>query len=95
MKWKIGNVSIDNRVVLAPMAGVTNEAFRIICKKMNAGLVMAEMVSDKALGFKNTKTISMTKVNSFEHPISMQIFGADIESLVNAAIYIDKYTLES
>lgn len=92
MEWKIRDVTIPNQFVLAPMAGVTNEAFRIICKKMNAGLVMAEMVSDKALGFKNTKTISMTKVNSFEHPISMQIFGADIESLVNAAIYIDKYS---
>lgn len=92
MEWKIRDVTIPNQFVLAPMAGVTNEAFRIICKKMNAGLVMAEMVSDKALGFKNTKTISMTKVNSFEHPISMQIFGSDIESLVNAAIYIDKYS---
>ncbi len=92
MKWKIRDIVIPNQFVLAPMAGVTNEAFRIICKKMNAGLVMAEMVSDKALGFKNTKTISMTKVNSFEHPISMQIFGSDIESLVNAAIYIDKYS---
>ena len=92
MEWKIRDVTIPNQFVLAPMAGVTNEAFRIICKKMNAGLVMAEMVSDKALGFKNTKTISMTKVNSFEHPISMQIFGSNIKSLVNAAIYIDKYS---
>lgn len=92
MEWKIRDIIIPNQFVLAPMAGVTNEAFRIICKKMNAGLVMAEMVSDKALGFKNSKTISMTKVNSLEHPISMQIFGADTESLVNAAIYIDKYS---
>lgn len=92
MEWKIRDIVIPNQFVLAPMAGVTNEAFRIICKKMNAGLVMAEMVSDKALGFKNSKTISMTKVNSLEHPISMQIFGADTESLVNAAIYIDKYS---
>ncbi len=92
MEWKIRNITIPNRFVLAPMAGVTNEAFRIICKEMGAGLVMAEMVSDKALGFKNEKTINMTKVNRLEHPISMQIFGADVESLVNAAIYIDKYS---
>ncbi len=89
MEWKIRDVIIPNKLVLAPMAGVTNEAFRIICKKYNAGLVMAEMVSDKAIGFKNAKTLKMTKVNDIEHPISMQIFGADIESLVNGAIYLD------
>lgn len=89
MKWKIRDIEIPNRLVLAPMAGVTNEAFRIICKEMNAGLVMAEMVSDKAIGFKNAKTLNMTKVNDLEHPISMQIFGGDIESLVNAAKFID------
>ena len=90
MEWKIRDVVIPNRLVLAPMAGVTNEAFRIICKEMNAGLVMAEMVSDKAIGFKNAKTLNMTKVNDLEHPISMQIVGGDIESLVNGAIFIDK-----
>lgn len=92
MKWKIRDVEIPNQFVLAPMAGYTNEAFRILCKKMNCGLVVAEMVSDKAIGFKNEKTIKMTKVNQMEHPISMQIFGADKESLVNAAIFIDKYS---
>lgn len=90
MKWKIREIEIKNQLVLAPMAGVTNEAFRIICKEYGAGLVMAEMVSDKAIGFKNAKTLKMTKVNDIEHPISMQIFGADIESLVNGAIYLDK-----
>ena len=89
MEWKIRDIVIPNQLVLAPMAGNTNEAFRIICKEMGCGLVMAEMVSDKAIGFKNAKTIKMTKVNPIEHPISMQIFGADIESLVNAAKFID------
>lgn len=89
MEWKIRDITIKNQFVLAPMAGVTNEAFRIICKKMNAGLVMAEMVSDKAIGFKNERTLGMTKVNPIEHPISMQIFGGDKDSLVNAAKYID------
>ncbi len=90
MKWKIRDITIPNRLVLAPMAGVTNEAFRIICKEYNAGLVMAEMVSDKAIGFQNKKTLGMTKVNKIEHPISMQIFGSDVESMVNAAKYIDE-----
>ena len=89
MEWKIRDIRIKNQLVLAPMAGVTNEAFRIICKEYGAGLVVAEMVSDKAIGFKNEKTIKMTKVNEIEHPISMQIFGGDVESLVNAAKYLD------
>ena len=89
MEWKIRDITIKNQLVLAPMAGVTNEAFRIICKEYGAGLVVAEMVSDKAISFKNEKTIKMTKVNEIEHPISMQIFGGDVESLVNAAKYLD------
>lgn len=92
MSFKIREIEIKNKLVLAPMAGVTNEAFRIICKEMNAGLVMAEMVSDKAIGFKNAKTLKMTRVNPIEHPISMQIFGADKESLVSAAKFIDEYS---
>ncbi len=90
MKWKIRDIEIPNQLVLAPMAGNTNEAFRILCKEMGAGLVVAEMVSDKAIGFKNAKTLKMTKVNGVEHPISMQVFGGDKESLVQAAIYLDK-----
>jgi putative TIM-barrel protein, nifR3 family len=92
MKWKIGNVEIDNQLVLAPMAGITNEAFRSICKEMGAGLVVCEMISDKALSFHNAKTIKMTDVNEAEHPLSMQIFGADVESLVYAAKWIYENT---
>lgn len=92
MEWYIGNVKIENQFVLAPMAGVCNEAFRMIVKEMGAGLIMAEMVSDKAIGFQNQKTLKMTKVNPKEHPISMQIFGADKETLVNAAKYIEENT---
>lgn len=92
MQWKIKDVVIPNRLVLAPMAGITNEAFRVICKEMGCGLVVAEMVSDKAIGFQNERTLKMTKVNSIEHPISMQIFGGDVESLVQAAKYIDTYS---
>lgn len=92
MKWKIGNVEIDNQVVLAPMAGITNESFRGICKEMGAGLVVCEMISDKALSFNNAKTIKMTHVSSKEHPLSMQIFGADEETLVYAAKWITENT---
>ncbi len=92
MEWKIRDIKIPNRLVLAPMAGITNEAFRIICKEMGCGLVVAEMVSDKAIGFQNERTLKMTKVNSLEHPISMQIFGSDVESMVKAAKYIDEYS---
>ena len=92
MEWKIREISIPNRLVLAPMAGITNEAFRIICKEMGAGLLVAEMVSDKAIGFQNERTLKMTKVNPIEHPVSMQIFGGDVESLVNAAKFIDEYS---
>ncbi|MCR5113451.1 MAG: tRNA dihydrouridine synthase DusB [Acholeplasmatales bacterium] len=90
MKWKIREIEIPNQTVLAPMAGNTNEAFRKICKEMGAGLVVAEMVSDKAIGFKNQKTLKMTKVAEVEHPISMQVFGADVESMVNAAKFLDE-----
>lgn len=89
MEWKIRDITIKNQLVLAPMAGVTNEAFRLICKEYGVGLVVAEMVSDKAIGFKNEKTIKMTKVNEIEHPISMQIFGGDLESLVEGAKFLD------
>ncbi|MCM1130801.1 MAG: tRNA dihydrouridine synthase DusB [Roseburia sp.] len=92
MQWKIRDITIPNQLVLAPMAGITNEAFRILCKEMGCGLVVAEMVSDKAIGFQNERTLKMTKVNPIEHPISMQIFGGDVESLVQAARYIDVYS---
>ena len=86
--WKIGNVEIDNRVVLAPMAGVCNSAFRRIVKEMGCGLIYAEMVSDKAIFYNNQKTIDMLYMTDYERPISQQIFGSDKESFVSAAKYI-------
>ena len=59
--WKIGNVSIKNRVVLAPMAGISNTSYRKIIKEMGAGLIYAEMVSDKAICFSNEKTFDLLK----------------------------------
>lgn len=89
--FKIKNVELKNNVILAPMAGVCNEAFRVMCHNHNAGLVCAEMVSDKALFYNNQKTLDMLKTNEFEHPLSMQVFGSDVETIVNAAKIIDKY----
>jgi len=86
--WKIGNVEIKNRVVLAPMAGVCNSAFRRIAKEMGCGLIYAEMVSDKAIFYKNQKTLDMLYMTEEERPISQQIFGSDKESFVTAAKYI-------
>ena len=88
MEWSIGNVKIKNQVVLAPMAGICNSSFRKICKEMGAGLVYAEMVSDKAISFNNKKTIDMLYMEDVERPISQQIFGSDVSSFVTSAKYI-------
>ena len=88
--FKIGNVEIKNRVVLAPMAGVCNSAFRRIIKEMGAGLLYAEMVSDKALVYNNEKTKDMLYMTEDERPISQQIFGSDKESFVEAAKIIEE-----
>ena len=88
MKWKIGNVEIKNQVVLAPMAGICNSAYRRIIKEMSCGLIEAEMVSDKAISFGNEKTIEMLYMTDFERPISQQIFGSDKESFITSAKYI-------
>lgn len=88
--FKIGNVEIENKVVLAPMAGVCNSAFRRIIKEMGAGLLYAEMVSDKALVYNNEKTKDMLYMTESERPISQQIFGSDKKSFVEAAKIIEK-----
>ena len=88
--WKIGNVEIDNQVVLAPMAGISNSAYRRICKEMGCGLIYAEMVSDKAISFGNKKTLDMLYMTDSERTIAQQIFGTDVESFVVAAKYIEK-----
>jgi tRNA-dihydrouridine synthase B len=90
MKLKIRDIELQNNVILAPMAGVTNEAFRMIVKEFKAGLVCAEMVSDKGLIHNNDKTVKMLQVNPIEKPLSMQIFGSDVESITRAAILVDQ-----
>ena len=85
---KIGNIEIKNKVVLAPMAGISNSAFRTIAKEMGAGIIECEMVSSKAIMYDSKKTKDMLYMTDFERPISQQIFGSDIESFTIAAKYI-------
>lgn len=82
---KIGNIELKNNLILAPMAGVTTEAFRFICLEMGADLVYAEMVSDKGLAYGNEKTLKMIEIGKDEHPIAMQIFGSEPASIASAA----------
>ncbi len=90
MTWKIGNIEIKNQIVMAPMAGFSNTSFRKIIKEMGAGLIFAEMVSDKALVYDSAKTLEMLKMDDIERPIAQQIFGSDEISFVEAAKKVEK-----
>ncbi|MCM3723902.1 tRNA dihydrouridine synthase DusB [Solibacillus isronensis] len=90
--FQIGDIIMDNRVVLAPMAGICNSAFRLTVKEFGAGLVYAEMISDKALNTRNKKTLDMLYIDERENPMTLQIFGGDKENLVEAAKFVDKHT---
>lgn len=87
--WWIGNVEIKNRIVLAPMAGISNTSYRKIIKEMGAGLIYAEMVSDKALSYGNDKTLNLLKMDDSERPIAQQIFGSDVDTFVTAAKIVE------
>ncbi|WLR50929.1 tRNA dihydrouridine synthase DusB [Bacillus tianshenii] len=89
---KIGDIEMKNPVVLAPMAGVCNSAFRLTVKEFGAGLVCAEMVSDKAILYKNQKTMGMLYIDEREKPLSLQIFGGEKDSLVEAAKFVEQNT---
>ena len=82
---KIGNVTIDSKLALAPMAGVTDLAFRMICRELGAGLTYTEMVSAKALVYKDNKTRSLLEIGEDEHPVGAQIFGSDIGCMAEGA----------
>ena len=84
-KLTIGNVTLDNQLILAPMAGVTDLPFRILCKEMGAGMVCMEMVSAKAISYHNKNTIALMKVDPGEHPVSMQLFGSEPELIGEVA----------
>jgi len=92
MEWKIGDVTIPNQIVVAPMAGITNSAFRVTAKEFGAGLVVCEMISDQGIKYRNDKTLGMMFVDPKEHPVSIQIFGGSKESLVQAAQYVAENT---
>ncbi|GAX48241.1 tRNA dihydrouridine synthase DusB [Pseudolactococcus reticulitermitis] len=90
--WKIGNVDIKNRIVLAPMAGINNKAFLSLAKDFGAGLVVTEMISDKGIEYRNAKTLSMLDFDGVPNPLSIQIFGGDAETLVAAAKFVQAHT---
>ena len=86
--FKIGNITLKNNVVLAPMAGISNSSYRTLIKDMGCGLIYAEMVSDKAISYGSKKTIDMLYMTDYERPIAQQIFGSDKESFIKSAKYI-------
>ena len=88
---KIGNVELKNNLILAPMAGVTDLPFRLIVEKFNPGLVCTEMVSSKALFYGDEKTKQLLKTDGEKRPISMQIFGSDLEAMAFAAKYVSEF----
>ena len=88
-KLKIGNVELENNILLAPMAGITDLPFRKIAKKQGAGLVYTEMVSSKAIFHNDEKTKKLLNMQGEERPVAVQIFGSDVESMVYAAKYVE------
>lgn len=90
MELKVKNVVLNNNVFVAPMAGVTDLSYRLILKEFGAGLIYTEMISDKGLLYENKKTHDMIEINEYEKPIALQIFGSEIETMVEAAKIIDK-----
>ena len=89
-KIKIGNVELDNNLILAPMAGVTNLPFRIICEKFEPGMVCTEMASSKAIFYNDQKTRRLLNTEGEKRPISFQIFGSDEETMGYTAKYMSK-----
>ena len=90
MKWKIGDVEIDNPFVLAPMAGVTDLPFRKLCKEQGAGLICMEMVSAKAISFHNKNTEALMEIDKCENPVSMQLFGSEPELMARVAAEVEE-----
>ena len=91
--WKIGDIEIKNKIVLAPMAGITNKAFLTTAKEFGAGLVVTEMISDKGIEHRNKKTLEMMDFEGVPHPLSMQIFGGEVDTLVEAAKFVESNTV--
>ena len=90
MQWNIGDVKIENPFVLAPMAGVTDLAFRKLCKEQGAGLICMEMVSAKAISYHNKNTEALMEIDPVEHPVSMQLFGNEPELMAEVEKSIEE-----
>ena len=89
-KLKIGNCELENNIILAPMAGITDKPYRMICKEMGAGLVCTEMISSRAIFHDDTKTKLLMDTEGEKKPISYQIFGSEEESMEFAAKYLEE-----
>ena len=94
LSWKIGNVKMGNPFVLAPMAGVTDLPFRILCREQGAGLVCMEMVSAKAISYKNRNTAALMEIDDREHPVSLQLFGSEPELMGEVAASIEEHPFD-
>ncbi len=88
-RLQIGNVTLENNLILAPMAGVTDLPFRILCKEQGAGLICMEMVSAKAILYKNKNTEELMTIDEREHPVSLQLFGSDPQVMSEIAKQIE------
>lgn len=88
-RWKIGPVGIENPFVLAPMAGITDLPFRMLCKEQGAGLLYTEMVSAKAISYRNRNTLPLMEISPKEHPVALQIFGSEPELMAEVARSIE------
>ena len=91
---KIGNVTLENNLILAPMAGVTDLPFRLLCRRQGAGLLCMEMVSAKAIYYKNKNTELLMEIHPEEHPVSLQLFGSDPDILAAMAAQIEERPFE-
>ena len=89
MKFKIGDTLLDNNVFLAPMAGVTDLPFRLLCREQGVGMSVTEMVSAKAILYKNKNTKELLAVDRAEGPVSVQLFGSDPEIMAAIAAQIE------
>lgn len=89
-EWKIGNVTLSNSYILAPMAGVTDLPFRLLCKEQGAGLLCMEMVSAKAIQYNNKNTKALLEIHPEETPVSLQLFGSDPEVISEVAKRIEE-----
>lgn len=90
-KLKIGNVELNNNILLAPLAGITDRPFRMICEKFNPGLVCTEMISAKGLYYDDSKTEQLLYMKDEKRPIAVQIFGSDVQAMGYAAEYVSKF----